>query len=90
MSQHSAKKDFYDLYTILQERLLRRIVERLRAMYTDPRPNPAHIAKSLAYFDDAARDPEPRLLSAPARDTVVRFFMDQVKEHTAILLEGLG
>ncbi len=65
VSQRGAKKDFYDLYAILREWPLARIVERLRtirAMYTDPPPNPTHIAKSLVYFHDAEQDPKPRLL----------------------------
>lgn len=90
VSQRGAKKDFYDLYAILQERPLTRLVERLRAMYTDPTPNPAHIAKSLVYFEDAERDPEPRLLRPIAWDTVAQFFVERTKDHTGLLMQGLG
>lgn len=87
VSQRGAKKDFYDLYAILQERPLTRLVERLRAMYTDPTPNPAHIAKSLVYFEDAERDPDPRLLIPVAWETVARFFAEHAKAHAAVLME---
>lgn len=87
VSHRGAKKDFYDLYAILQERPLRRIVERLRAMYTDPRPNPAHIAKSLVYFDDVERDPEPRLLAPITWATVTRFFVAGAQTYTHLLME---
>ncbi len=87
VSQRGAKKDFYDLYAILQERPLHRIVERLRMMYTEPRPNPAHIAKSLVYFNDAEQDPEPRLLMPTTWETVARFFTERTKAHTTILME---
>ncbi len=87
VSQRGAKKDFYDLYAILQERPLHRIAERLRAMYTDPPPNPAHIAKSLVYFHDAEQDPEPRLLMPTTWETVTQFFTEHTKAHTTTLLE---
>jgi hypothetical protein len=90
VSQRGAKKDFYDLYAILHEQPLRRIVERLRAMYTDPCPNPAHLAKSLVYFEDAEREPEPRLLTSVRWETVTRFFTEHTKDHTTILMEGIG
>jgi hypothetical protein len=87
VSQRGAKKDFYDLYVILRERPLRTIAERLRAMYTDPPPNPAHIAKALVYFADAERDPEPRVLTPITWETVARFFTDHTKDHTTVLME---
>lgn len=90
VSQRGAKKDFYDLYAILQERPLSRIAERLRAMDTQPRPNPAHLAKSLVYFKDAEQDPEPRLLRPTAWETVTRSFTEHVKAHTTILMELLA
>jgi hypothetical protein len=90
VSQRGAKKDFYDLYAILRERPLHQIVERLRAMYTDPRPNPAHLAKSLVYFEDAEREPEPWLLTSLRWQTVTQFFMEHTKDHTRILMEGIA
>lgn len=87
ISQRGAKKDFYDLYAILQEWPLPRIVERLRTMDTDPSPNPAHIAKSLVYFYDAEQDPEPRRLIPTSWETVTRFFTEHTKAHTTILME---
>ncbi len=90
ISQRGAKKDFYDLYAILQAWPLPRIVERLRTMYTDPLPNPAHIAKSLVYFHDAEQDPEPRLLTPLSWNAVTRFFAERAKAHTTTLMEVLA
>ncbi|MCP9456143.1 MAG: nucleotidyl transferase AbiEii/AbiGii toxin family protein [Nitrospira sp.] len=90
VSQRGAKKDFYDLYAILQEQPLDRLAGRLRAMYTQPRPNPAHIAKSLVYFKDADQEPEPRLLRPTAWQTVTQFFTEHIKTHTMILMETLA
>lgn len=87
ISQHGGKKDFYDLYAILQEWPLTRIVERLRTMSTAPSPNPAHIAKSLVYFHDAEQDPEPRLLVPITWDAVTGFFAKRAKAHTTTLME---
>jgi hypothetical protein len=59
-------------------------------MYTDPTPNPAHIAKSLVYFEGAVQDPEPRLLRPIACNTVVQLFVERTKDHTGLLMQGLG
>lgn len=87
ISQRGGKKDFYDLYAILQEWPLTRIVERLRTMSTAPSPNPAHIAKSLVYFHDAEQDPEPRLVVPITWDAVTGFFAERAKAHITTLME---
>jgi hypothetical protein len=89
-SQRGAKKDFFDLYAVLRERPLRPIAERLRAMYTAPPPNPAHIAKALVYFEDAERDPDPRLLAPITWETVARFFVERTQAHADLLMEVLA
>ena len=88
-SQRGARKDFYDLYAILRRIEMRRIAARLREMYTDPRPNPVHIAKSLVYFEDAEKEPDPRLLTPVNWPTVTEFFAERVTAHTDILMEEL-
>jgi hypothetical protein len=88
ISQRGARKDFYDLYEILQQIDLRRITRRLAELYVSPRPNPVHIAKSLVYFDDAERDPQPIMLKETSWAAVRSFFEERIKEFTHILLEA--
>jgi hypothetical protein len=90
VAQRGARKDFYDLYEILQRIEFRTVTRRLREMYADPRPNPLHLAKSLVYFEDAEREPEPRLLVARPWREVTQFFTERVTEHTERLMEALS
>jgi hypothetical protein len=90
ISQRGARKDFYDLFEILRDRSLAGIACRLRAMYTDPPPNPVHIAKSLVYFVDAEDEPEPRMLSGAQWVEVKAYFSLHAHKHTDILIQELG
>jgi hypothetical protein len=90
ISQRGARKDFYDLHEILRTMTFNDVVKRLTEMYVRPRPNPAHLAKSLVYFADAEADPEPRMLSGTEWKTVCRFFEHHVKAFTDILMEVTG
>ncbi len=90
IAQRGARKDFYDLHEVLRHLDMRRIVERLAGMYAQPRPNPVHLAKSLVYFEDAERDPEPRMLSGVQWTTVRRFLEQHIHDFTDILSEVIG
>ncbi len=90
VSQRGARKDFYDLYEILQHVEFATVAGRLRDLYTDPRQNPIHLAKSLVYFEDAEREPEARLLVVRPWHEVTRFFSERVKEQTAVFMEALS
>lgn len=90
ISQRGARKDFYDLFEVLRDRSLTDIARRLRAMYTDPPPNPVHIAKSLAYFRDAEVEPEPRILSGVQWAAVKAYFTRHARDYTDVLIEELA
>ncbi|MGQ0594718.1 MAG: nucleotidyl transferase AbiEii/AbiGii toxin family protein [Gammaproteobacteria bacterium] len=90
ISQRGARKDFYDLFEVLRDRSLADIARRLRAMYTDPAPNPVHIAKSLVYFADAEDEPEPRMLNGVQWLEVKAYFSLHARKHTDILIQELG
>lgn len=89
IAQRGARKDFHDLFEILKYTGLRSVAARLRVMYVESLPNPVHLAKSLAYFDDAEGEPEPRMLSGVQWQTVKQFFADHAHEHTELLIEEL-
>ncbi|MGH8567708.1 MAG: nucleotidyl transferase AbiEii/AbiGii toxin family protein, partial [Gammaproteobacteria bacterium] len=90
ISQRGARKDFHDLFEVLTDRSLADIAHRLRAMYTDPSPNPVHIAKSLVYFVDAEHDPEPRMLRGAQWAEVKAYFTRHAREYTDTLIEKLA
>jgi len=87
ISQRGARKDFYDLYEVLQNMAFRDVAQRVATMYAHPSPNPLHISKSLVYFDDAELDPEPRMLKRVAWAAVRSFFVQHVGPFTNTLVE---
>lgn len=82
ISQRGAKRDFVDLYFILQEVPFYKIAEGLIKRYGKHRINPVHVGKSLVYFFDAEPDPDPEYLEGYEVDwgVVKEFFKDHVKQ----------
>ncbi len=74
ISQRGTKRDFVDLYVILQELPFHKIAGHTMRRFGKERINPVHIGKSLVYFTDADSDPEP----AYAKGRVVNW--DEVKK----------
>lgn len=62
ISQRGAKRDFVDLYFILQDMPFHKIAKCMVAHFGKERINPIHIGKSLIYFSDAESHPEPEFL----------------------------
>ena len=63
ISGRGSRKDFADLYMILQTGTsLEAYFEMLPRKYGASRVNSYHILKSLTYFDDADAEPMPRML----------------------------
>lgn len=80
ISQRGRKRDFYDLYWYIKNRApLFEIVLRLSVQYPNLNHNYHHIVKSLTYFADADKDPEPKLFFKASWPTVKRFFKNEVK-----------
>lgn len=82
ISQRGAKRDFYDLYFVLQDTPFRKIAWNMVKRFGTDRINPVHIGKSLVYFSDADADPEPRLSGKekPSWDKVKKFFVKNVQQ----------
>lgn len=57
-----SKKDFIDLYFLFEKYSLLEILSLFSRKYTLVKFSSAHIAKSLAYFEDAEREPMPKML----------------------------
>lgn len=84
ISGRGSRKDFIDLYTILRGDLsLETCFAWLPEKYGEGRFNAYHILKSLTYFDDAEREPMPRMLEPFDWEECKGYF---VREAHAIVL----
>lgn len=84
ISGRGSRKDFVDLYTILQSPpALRDYFALLPKKYDPSRLNTYHILRSLTYFEDAEGEPSPRML-VPFDWRECRAFF--VREARAIVL----
>lgn len=81
-SQRGARKDFIDLYFIAQYGgiPLTSLIRRLPEKFPDTSLNYYHIVKSLIYFDDAEKEPMPRMLKNVEWDTVKKYFIHIQKQ----------
>jgi len=61
ISSRGSKKDFIDLYFLLQIYTLTFLFEKLEEKYTNLNYDKLHILKSLIYFEDANEQPLPRM-----------------------------
>ena len=92
ISQRGAKRDFIDLWFILQTIPFWKIVENMAARFGKDRINPVNIGKSLVYFNDAEEDPEPKYPGKikPEWKAVKKFFIGRVKQMVLDMETGRG
>lgn len=74
------KKDFIDLYTLLQHFALDEILDMYSRKYSDG--SLFIVMKSLTYFDDAETDPMPNVLNDTAWETVKDFLRKVVRNSS--------
>lgn len=63
ISSRGSKKDFIDLYFILKEKSLDEILSLFKKKFKGVDYQMTHILKSLVYFEEADRDPDPVFLA---------------------------
>jgi predicted nucleotidyltransferase component of viral defense system len=82
ISQRGTKRDFVDLYFILQDMPFHKIANHMVRRFGKERINPIHIGKSLVYFSDAESNPEPQYMKGRdiSWDKVKKFFRQHVKQ----------
>lgn len=82
ISQEGAKRDFVDLYFLLQDTPFRRVAEHMVQRYGRSRINPVAIGKALAYFRDAEDDPDPEYCGKerPGWEEIKKFFLRNLKQ----------
>jgi len=80
ISMRGSKKDFIDLYFILQNITLQALFSKLEIKYAKIQYNYPHILKSLIYFEDADAQPMPRMHANIEWEKIKDFIIKQVKE----------
>ncbi len=79
VSMRGSKKDFVDMFFILQKHSLSELFEKLPQKYTGTDYNLPHILKSLIYFADADLQPMPRMHIDVSWDEVKKTIVRLVK-----------
>lgn len=76
-----SRKDFYDLYFILQQRSLPELMSLAELKYPHAHDFELMAVASLALFENADRDQQPEMLVEVAWPTVRSFFRDLARER---------
>ena len=83
ISERGTKRDFVDLYFILQKITLNEVFNFYDRKYQKLSSNSVHIKKSLVYFEDAEKDPTPKMIIPVSWGKVKTFFKKEVKNINA-------
>lgn len=79
ISSRGSKKDFIDIYFLLEKYSLDELLDFFRRKYSDIEYNTLHILKSLSYFADAEDDPMPKMLKKADWETVKKKISEEAK-----------
>jgi predicted nucleotidyltransferase component of viral defense system len=80
IAMRGSKKDFVDLYFLLQRYQLKQLFEWLEEKYQGVDYNQSFILKSLIYFKDAQKQPMPRMLQPVTWEKVKSTMVKAVRE----------
>ncbi len=79
IARRGVKKDFFDLYFILERFSIQEVLSMFEAQL--PRTDLFHILKSLTYFEDAEADGDPKMLQKIAWKQVKKTITQKVNEY---------
>lgn len=82
-SSRGSKKDFIDIYFLLKKYSLDHLVAVFQKKYEGFDYNELHILKSLVYFEDAEKEPMPKMLQPADWEDVKRTIRDEVNKMIA-------
>jgi len=80
VSERGVKRDFIDLYFILQKISLQNALDLYDRKYKKLASNLIHVKKSLVYFDNAEDDPMPKMIIPVSWQEVRDFFEKEIKK----------
>jgi len=80
ISSRGSKKDFIDLYFILQKFSLGELLDLFEKKFKGVNYQMSHILKSLVYFEEAEKQPDPEFLVDVDWNEVRSFLEGKVKE----------
>lgn len=81
IASRGAKKDFIDLFVICRDVLpLNELLALFKEKYSNVDYNITHILKSLVYFEDAEKEPMPKMLISVSWKEIEGFFEKRVKD----------
>ena len=78
IANRGAKKDFYDIYFLLQRFSLKEMLDMFSKKF--PNVNHFHLLKSLAFFQDADEDANPKVFTKLSWDKVKKLIKKAVDE----------
>lgn len=78
ISERGTKRDFIDLYFILQKITLAEVFNFYDRKYQKLSSNLLHVKKSLVYFEDAKNDPMPKMIIPVSWEKVKFFFEGEI------------
>lgn len=73
IARRGSRKDFYDLYFLLQKYSVTELLDFYKLKYSSTEI--FHIIKSMVYFDEAELDPQPRLITNISWEKVKKLIM---------------
>lgn len=80
ISSRGIKKDFVDLFFICQKIIsLEELLELFKKKYKSVDYNMIHILKSLIYFEDAEKDPIPKMIIPILWEEIKNFFKKEIE-----------
>ena len=91
ISQRGTKRDFVDMYFILQTVPFHKAAEHMVQRFGKERVNPIVIGKALVYFSDADSNPEPEYIGEAVKwETIKTFFRQHAKQCVLDLKTALN
>lgn len=80
ISSRGSKKDFIDLYFLLEKYPLTELIDFFEKKYKEIEYNKLHIFKSIIYFNDAENEPMPIMIKKVEWETVKEKIKAEVKK----------
>lgn len=79
IAQRGSKKDFFDLYELLERYSLETIFDFFRRKF--PGQDPSYVIRSLTYFDDGELQADPIMLKDYSRQQVKDRMIQVVQDY---------